>query len=468
MNLILGIVGLIIVLSALLSRAMERSPFSSVILFVGIGLALGQVGVLRLPITSEPIVLIGMVTLTLTLFTDAIKMQTEQLKQHWPVSFAVLGPGTVLTTLAIALLAFWLLEMAPVQALLLGAVLASTDPVLLRDVLRDSRTPQTVRQILSVESGMNDAVALPAVLILIAFAGGRLTSAVTWAGFLVPVFIVSPLIGIGVAWVAVRAMAFADRRIGVRRDYQSLYSLGVAFVAFAAADALRGSGLIAAFAAGLTIAVSDLDLCECFLEYGETTGELMMLLTFVVFGSSLVWPALGAFNLRTAAFAAIVLFICRPVILLLVLSRFRLPWQDKVFAAWHGPRGLGSILLALIVVISGASGGDQIFAVTGIVVLASVILHGILGTPLVAWSSRAPAAVLVPEPENEEVARITALHLAGMIAKGESVLVVDVRQPGALDRDPRRIPTAVHYPPDEAAARIAENPPKGPIVLYCA
>jgi len=179
-------------------------------------------------------------------------------------------------------------------------------------------------------------------------------------------------------------------------------------------------------------------------------------------------PALGAFNLRTAAFAAIVLFICRPVILLLVLSRFRLPWQDKVFAAWHGPRGLGSILLALIVVISGASGGDQIFAVTGIVVLASVILHGILGTPLVAWSSRAPAAVLVPEPENEEVARITALHLAGMIAKGEPVLVADVRQPGALDRDPRRIPTAVHYPPDEAAARIAENPPKGPIVLYCA
>jgi NhaP-type Na+/H+ or K+/H+ antiporter len=279
MHLVLGIIGLIIILSALLSRAMERSPFSSVILFVGIGLALGQVGVLRMPITSEPVVLIGLVTLTLTLFTDAIKMQTEQLKQYWPVSFAVLGPGTVLTTLAIALLAFWLLEMPPVQALLLGAVLASTDPVLLRDVLRDSRTPQAVRQILSVEAGMNDAVALPAVLILIALAGGRLTSAMTWAGFLVPVFVVSPLIGIGIAWVAVRAMAFADRRIGVRRDYQSLYSLGVAFAAFATADALRGSGLIAAFAAGLTIAISDLDLCECFLEYGETTGELMMLLT---------------------------------------------------------------------------------------------------------------------------------------------------------------------------------------------
>jgi NhaP-type Na+/H+ or K+/H+ antiporter len=468
-DVILGVLGLVIVLAALLSRAMERGPFSSVILFVGIGLGLGSLGVLRLPITAEPIVLIGMITLTLTLFTDAIKMQTEQLKAYWPVSFAVLGPGTILTALAIAFLASWLLGMPPVAALLLGAVLASTDPVLLRDVLRDTRTPQAVRQILSVESGMNDAVALPAVLILIALAGGRLTSAMTWAGFAVPVFLVSPLIGIAIAWVAIRALSIADRRVGVRRDYQSLYSLGIAFVAFAAADALHGSGLIAAFAAGLTIAVSDLDLCECFLEYGETTGELMMLLTFVVFGSSLVWPALGAVNLRTAVFAALVLFVCRPVILLLVLGRFRIPWRDKLFAAWHGPRGLGSILLALIVVLSGAAGGEQVFAVTGVVVLASVLLHGVLGTPLVTWSSKAPPAELVPDPENREVPRTSVPELAAMLARGEPVLVVDVRQPGALDRDPRRIPTAVHYPPDEAAARIAENPPRGgPIVLYCA
>jgi NhaP-type Na+/H+ or K+/H+ antiporter len=466
---ILGVLGLVIVLAALLSRAMERGPFSSVILFVGIGLGLGSLGVLRLPITAEPIALIGMITLTLTLFTDAIKMQTEQLKQYWRVSFAVLGPGTLLTMLAIALLASRLLGLAAVPALLLGAVLASTDPVLLRDVLRDTRTPQAVRQILSVESGMNDAVALPAVLILIAVAGGRVTSAVTWAGFAVPVFVVSPLVGVAIAWVAIRALALADRRIGVRRDYQSLYSLGVAFVAFAAADALRGSGLIAAFAAGLTIAVSDLDLCECFLEYGETTGELMMLLTFVVFGSSLVWPALGALNLRTAAFAAIVLVVCRPVILLLVLGRFHIPWRDKLFAAWHGPRGLGSILLALVVVLSGAQGGEQVFAVAGVVVLASVVLHGVLGTPLVIWASRAPAAELVPDPQNDEVPRISVRELAAMLARGDPVHVVDVRQPGALDRDPRRIPGAVHYPPDEAAARIAEDPPPGgPIVLYCA
>jgi NhaP-type Na+/H+ or K+/H+ antiporter len=358
--------------------------------------------------------------------------------------------------------------MATVPALLLGAVLASTDPVLLRDVLRDNRTPQPVRQILSVESGMNDAIALPAILILIAVAGGRLTSAMTWVGFAVPVFVFSPLLGIVIAWVAIRAMAFADRRIGVRRDYQSLYSLGVAFAAFAAADALHGSGLLAAFAAGLTIAVSDLDLCECFLEYGETTAELLMLLTFVLFGSSMVWPALAVVNGRTVAFAAVVLLLCRPVVLMLLLSRFKIPIQDKLFAAWHGPRGLNSILLALLILLSGAAGGQEIFAVTGIVVVASVLLHGVLGTPLVAWSSHAPAAELVSDPQNRDVVRIAPPDLATMLSRGEPVLVVDVRQPGALDRDPRRIPTAVHYPPDEAADRIAEAPPPGPIVLYCA
>jgi hypothetical protein len=129
---------------------------------------------------------------------------------------------------------------------------------------------------------------------------------------------------------------------------------------------------------------------------------------------------------------------------------------------------LNSILLALLVLLSGAAGGQEIFAVTGIVVVASVLLHGVLGTPLVAWSSRAPAAELVPDPGNLEVARITAPALAAMLAREDPVLVVDVRQPGALDRDPRRIPGAVHYPPDEAAARIAESPPPGPIVLYCA
>jgi NhaP-type Na+/H+ and K+/H+ antiporter len=153
---------------------------------------------------------------------------------------------------------------------------------------------------------------------------------------------------------------------------------------------------------------------------------------------------------------------------MVVLSRFRIPIQDKLFAAWHGPRGLNSILLALLVLVSGVAGGPQVFAVTGIVVLASVVLHGILGTPLVAWASRAPDVELVPGQTPEEIPRITVPDLAAMLEREEPVLVVDVRKPGDLDRDPRRIPTAVHFAPDEAPSRVAELAPAGPIVLYCA
>jgi sodium/hydrogen antiporter len=469
MDLTLGVIGLLIVLAALMSRVAERGPWSAVMVFVGLGLALGGVGVFRFPIESPVVVFAGILTLTLTLFPDAIKMQTEQLKRDWRASFAVLGPGTILTAAAIALTARLLLNFDLPQALLVGAVLASTDPVLLRDVFRDARTPRAVRQILSVESGMNDAVALPVILILIAVLDGRLESPQAWFGFAVPVFLLSPLVGVGIGWGAIRALVWVDRRIGVRRDYQSLYSLGVAFIAFAVADALGASGLLAAFAAGLTIALTDLDLCECFLEYGETTAELLMLVAFVLFGSSLVWPALHALDWRTAGFAALVLVVCRPVVLLTVLSRFRIPWRDKLFAAWHGPRGLNSILLALLVLVAGVPGGERVFAVTGIVVLLSVVVHGISGTPMVAWASQAPPSELLePEPPAQNVPRTSVTELAGMLRRGEPVLIVDVRKPGDIDRDPRRIPSAVHYPPDEAAARVAEQRPTGPIVLYCA
>jgi NhaP-type Na+/H+ or K+/H+ antiporter len=149
------------------------------------------------------------------------------------MAFAV--AGTILTALSIAATARWRLGFEIIPSLLLGAILASTDPVLLRDVLRDRRTPQAVRQILSVESGMNDAVALPAILILIAVAGGRLHSATSWVGFALPVFVLSPLVGVVVAWVGMRGLTWVDRRIGVRRD---TVTVGVAFIAYATADAL--------------------------------------------------------------------------------------------------------------------------------------------------------------------------------------------------------------------------------------
>ena len=122
--------------------------------------------------------------------------------------------------------------------------------------------------------------------------------------------------------VAVAALDLIRKRVGVRRDYESLYSLGVAFTAFAAAEAVHGSGFLAAFAAGLTIAALDVELCDCFLEYGGVTAEMMLLFTFVLFGTSLIWSAFTVITGATLLFAAIIILI-RPPVYLLSLYRSR-------------------------------------------------------------------------------------------------------------------------------------------------
>ena len=120
-----------------------------------------------------------------------------------------------------------------------------------------------------------------------------------------------------VGLLAIGALELVRRKTGVRRDYESLYSLGVAFAAYAAAEAVHGSGFLAAFCAGLTIAALDVELCDCFLEYGQTTAEMTLLFTFILFGSSLIWQGLLVLNLMTVLFA-VTLVLIRPIVFPLV------------------------------------------------------------------------------------------------------------------------------------------------------
>src|SRR5205814_5719940 len=134
------------------------------------------------------------------------------------------------------------------------------------------------------------------------------------------------------------------KRAGVRRDYESLYALGVAFTAFAAAEAVGGSGFLAAFSAGVVIAALDVELCDCFLDYGEATAEMFLLLTFVAFGASLIWIGLTAIDGRTLLFALLAL-IMRTAVLLPGLQRAGISDASRRLIAWLGPRRLSTLLL---------------------------------------------------------------------------------------------------------------------------
>src|ERR1043166_9276899 len=408
----LALIGIVIVVSALLSGLIDRSGLPQVAVFIAIGAALGPagLGVFNTTLGSPLVYVVSTLSLTLVLFTDAVALNINEVRRYKGLAFRMLGPGTILCALLTAVAAWWLLKLpatsaailgggvasySPVpppllparsvaawwllklpatSAAILGAALASTDPVLLRGLLRRRDLPVAARQALQLESGLNDVVLLPIVMIALALTGYYgVNGSIVKLGL--DLFILGPGAGVAIGLVAVAALDLVRKRTGVRRDYESLYSLGVAFTAYAAAEAVHGSGFLAAFAAGLTIASLDVELCDCFIEYGGVTAEMLLLFTFVIFGSSLIWTGFSVLNWPTVIFAAFAILIRIPVYLASLLGS-HVDRRGRLLIAWFGPSGLSSLLLVLLPVFMGLPGSDRLFAVCSLVVLLSVVIHG--------------------------------------------------------------------------------------------
>jgi sodium/hydrogen antiporter len=388
----LAIIGIVIIVSALLSGLIERSGLPQVAVFLALGVALGPFGlrVLNVGLDSAALRVVATLSLALVLFTDAVSLNIAEVKRRGALALRLLGPGTLLTAALIALAGWLILGLPAPGAAILGAALASSDPVLLRGLLRRRDIPADARHALHLESGLNDVVLLPVVVIAMAFLShGSPLSGAGFAKLGLDLFVLGPGAGIFVGLLGVVALDVIRRRIGVRRDYESLYSLGVAFTAFAAAEAVHGSGFLAAFAAGMTIAALDVELCDCFIEYGGVTAEMLLLFTFVLLGSYVIWTGFTVINGATLLFTAIAVLIRTPVYLL-SLIRSGVDMRGRLLIAWFGPRGLSSLLLVLLPVFAGLPGGDRLFAICSLVVLVSVVLHG--GAPmLLAQAARKKA-----------------------------------------------------------------------------
>src|SRR4029079_2147897 len=206
--------------------------------------------------------------------------------------------------------------------------------------------------------------------------------------------VLGPGAGVLAGLIGITLLDRVRKKFGVRRDYESLYALGVAFTAFAGAEAAGGSGFLAAFTAGLTVAALDVELCDCFLDYGEATAEMFLLLTFVAFGASLIWHGLGIVSVRTVLFAVFALIV-RTLVLFPVLKRAGLDRRSLRIVAWFGPRGLSRLLLVLLPVFDGIPGSEQLFTLCCLVVLLSVLTHG-AAIGLIVRRPEAPAAPSAP------------------------------------------------------------------------
>ncbi len=481
----LALVGVVIIVAALLSGFIDRSDIPQVGVFLALGAMLGPAGLqlLNVSLHSPILRVVATLSLVLVLFTDAVSLSIAEIRRHRLLAFLVIGPGTLLSAALIGLAAWMLLGFSPAAAVMIGAALASTDPVMLRGLLRRPGLPESVRLALRLESGLNDIVLLPIILVAMAAISHSNLFGVESARLALELFLLGPGAGVTVGLLAIGALELVRRKTGVRRDYESLYSLGVAFAAYAAAEAVHGSGFLAAFCAGLTIAALDVELCDCFLEYGQTTAEMTLLFTFILFGSSLIWQGLLVLNVMTVLFAVTVVLI-RPIVFLLSLSRTKLERRSCFLIAWFGPRGLSSLLLILVPVFAGVPGSEQLFVVCCLVVLLSVALHGgslmLLGrTPPPASLSTDPIDTATPKTNDgaprpsataNDSDRISIEELRALQSSGAPLLIVDGRAETSFNSSAFQAQGALRIPADQIVRRITElNVPRETwIITFCA
>lgn len=486
----LALIGAVIIISALLSGLIERSGVPQVGVLLALGAILGPygLGLIDPRLNSPELRAVSTLSLALVLFTDALSLDLAEIRRQLRLTLLVVGPGTVVSALLVTLAAHGLLGLGWPSSALLGAALASTDPVLLRGLLRRPDLPVPARLALRLESGLNDAVLLPIVLVAMAFLGERsLASAADWSKMGLQLFLLGPGAGVAVGLLGVATLDLVRRRLGIRRDYESLYSLGLAFAAYAAAEAVHGSGFLAAFAAGMTISVFDVELCDCFQEYGETTAEMALLFTFVLLGGSLIWSGFTIVDGPTLIFAAIALLV-RPAVLLLSLAPLRLDRRSLALITWFGPRGLSSLLLVLLPVFVGLPGSARLFSVCSFVVLLSVLIHGgslmLLGrravpppaAPPPPRPPEEPRKVLLPvlEPAVPDAAEIPQRmgieELKALRASGEPVLILDVRKLRTFEGSETTAQGAVRIDPERAVqeAERLQLPKEAWLVAFCA
>lgn len=392
------ILGLILALAALLSGWFNGTVLSISVFSVFAGVVLASAGLLDVDAGAAIVVFLVELALLLTLFSDGLYAERELVRDEWhaPARALVIAMPITLVVLALAAKALFG-ELTWAEAFLLGAVLSPTDPVVTSTVVTSRRVPALIRHTLNLESGLNDGLALPLVLFFLVLAakeGGALGE----AGNLLGEVAAGAAIGVAVAALAGWGLARAPGG-GLLEKYEGVFGLGLALASFGIAEVVYGNGLIAAFVAGMALAAGRIELPETFARFNESVSGTFQVMTFVVFGALMVGT--GWFHGSTPAllaFVAFALLVARPASVLLSFVGLGLPRSQTLFIAWFGPKGVASMLFALLVLNSDVPHRTLVFSVASFVILASIVAHGLTDTVGANWLER---VVEPPEPAQE-------------------------------------------------------------------
>jgi sodium/hydrogen antiporter len=381
---VLLLLGGLLASAAALSGWLRASVLSVSVLAVVAGIVFAALDLVSIDPSSDIVRHVIELALIVTLFSDGLFVERELLARHWgPAARALVlaMPLTLALLGAISLVLFGSLTVA--ECFLLAAVLTPTDPVVTSTVVTATRVPALVRHTLNLESGLNDGLALPFVLFFLTLAepGGNAADA---ALELLAKVAVGALIGFVFAWVGGRAL----RRLpggGIASNYEGVYALGLALAAYGLADVTYGNGLIAAFVAGVALGVAEHDIPEAFSQFNESVSAVLQVSVFFLFGALIVSTGWDHGIPALVAFIAFALLVARPLAVIASLAGTRLSAPVRLFIAWFGPKGVASMLFALLVLRSEAPHAAFVFEIASFVILSSIVAHGLTDTVGTRW-----------------------------------------------------------------------------------
>ncbi len=380
-----------------LSARLERFDMTAPLLFMLAGLVLthGPLAVLGSEISPGLVKALAETTLVLVLFCDASRIGLPEFRADLGLYLRLLGVGLPLTIglgmiLALALFSgqsIWIV-------LLIAAALAPTDAALGAGVMLNPLVPARIRRLINVESGLNDGIATPFVTVALAGAGSGGHGSPIGPGQELTELVVGLLIGTAIGAVGGWLVKLARRRGWIADSFAGSAVLGLAVCAYAASLAASGNGFVAAFAGGLAFGSTAGRRGERLIPFVEETGALVSLLTWLTFGAVVIAPAFEALTWQIALYAGLSLTVVRMLPVAIALTGAGLRPGTVAFVAWFGPRGLASVIFALLALEElGPGPAGPALPVITLTVLLSVIVHGTSAEPL----ARRYGALLGPE-----------------------------------------------------------------------
>ncbi|GAA4831831.1 cation:proton antiporter [Kitasatospora terrestris] len=379
---LVAVFGVALLVAVLLSGLAARTVLSTSLLFLAAGALAGDgfLGLVHIDAHDPIVTATADLALFTVLFTDGMHLAFPALRAAWRHPARALGLGMPLAFAGMAVVTHYLVGLDWTTSFLVGAVLAPTDPVFASAIVGRKEVPARLRQLLNVESGLNDGLALPVVLVLIAAAGP--TAAGTESSLTV---IGAELVGgllLGVAVPLLLTLLLRLPGLGAEAKLQPLLPLAAGTVLYAACHLTHANPYLAAFGAGAVLAAVAPQPKRAFEPLGEALAELAKFAALLVFGA-LLTPRLFA-GLSVGGYAAVVLAIVliRPASLLLSLVRSRIDRRERLVAAWFGPKGFASVVYGLLVLQAGIPQGEQAYTLIAVCIAASIVLHSSSDVPV--------------------------------------------------------------------------------------